>query len=566
VRLVADACVGSFFAEAKDAAREKERKRRLALVETWIGGGERRAADQAHREQERAADRAAASAARGELEPLAAEVRDQLAPFHWWIEFPEVFFEERPDPLQGGEINGAARMEGVVSNPPFMGGKQISGAFGNLYRDWLLFAHPASHGNGDLSAHFFRRAAALLGEHGALGLIATNTIAQGDTRAGGLQRLVRQGFTIYDSTRSIPWLGDAAVMVTIAHLAIGAPSRKLQRCLLDARAVPSINSRLRAGSEQNDPSSLVANQGLSSSGSKIYGQGFVLHGAEREQLRARDASNLARIFPYLGGEEVNTSPVQQFDRYVISFHDMSLEQASRWPSLIRIVEERVRPERERLRGDNGSAVTLRKFWWRYQAHRPLLYEALAKIGRCLVTAQVTKHLFFSFQPTDRILSDTLYVFPLDAASSFAVLQSRIHEPWALLLSSSMKTDLRYSASDSFETFPFPHPDPRTVIPELESLGERLHEARARFMVDTDQGLTKTYNALKAPACEAPRILALRRLHEEMDRAVFAAYGWGDIAVPPYCPLSDRDREALQAFEDEVIERLYVLNAERAREE
>ena len=52
----------------------------------------------------------------------------------------------------------------------------------------------------------------------------------------------------------------------------------------------------------------------------------------------------------------------------------------------------------------------------------------------------------------------------------------------------------------------------------------------------------------------------------MDRAVLDAYGWTDVVVPPYCPLSDADREAVQAFEDEVIDRLYVLNAERAREE
>ncbi len=51
-----------------------------------------------------------------------------------------------------------------------------------------------------------------------------------------------------------------------------------------------------------------------------------------------------------------------------------------------------------------------------------------------------------------------------------------------------------------------------------------------------------------------------------DRAVLAAYGWTDIAVPPYCPRTDEDRAALQAFEDEVIDRLFVLNAERAAEE
>ena len=168
--------------------------------------------------------------------------------------------------------------------------------------------------------------------------------------------------------------------------------------------------------------------------------------------------------------------------------------------------------------------------------------------------------------TGTLFSDAVYLFALDKFSSFSVLQSRIHESWARLLASSMKTDLRYAASDCFETFPFPQSNPRAVFPALEAVGQELYDARARFMVETDQGLTKTYNALKDPACEDPRVLELRRLHEMMDRAVLDAYGWSDIAVPPYCPKSDDDRAALQTFEDEVIDRLYVLNAERARDE
>ena len=82
------------------------------------------------------------------------------------------------------------------------------------------------------------------------------------------------------------------------------------------------------------------------------------------------------------------------------------------------------------------------------------------------------------------------------------------------------------------------------------------------MVETDQGLTKAYNA----TCDDPRVLSLRRLHEAMDRAVLDAYGWTDVPVPPYCPTSDAERAAVQAFEDEVIDRLYVLNEQRAREE
>ena len=124
-------------------------------------------------------------------------------------------------------------------------------------------------------------------------------------------------------------------------------------------------------------------------------------------------------------------------------------------------------------------------------------------------------------------------------AAFATLQSRIHEAWARLLSLSLEDRLRYTASDCFETFPFPESDPRATIPGLQDVGKRLYEVRARFMLDTDQGLTKTYNALKAPTVNEPRVEELRHLHIEMDPAVLAAYAertgdktWLDIEVPP----------------------------------
>ena len=131
----------------------------------------------------------------------------------------------------------------------------------------------------------------------------------------------------------------------------------------------------------------------------------------------------------------------------------------------------------------------------------------------------------------------------------------------------MKEDLSYSPSDCFENFPFPQTDPRIIIPALEDIGQRLYDTRAQYMLDTQQGLTTTYNLLKDPDCHDPRIEELRRLHEEMDRAVLAAYGWDDIPVPPYgTPTTDAERRALEAFEDEVIDRLFLLNAQRAEEE
>jgi hypothetical protein len=83
----------------------------------------------------------------------------------------------------------------------------------------------------------------------------------------------------------------------------------------------------------------------------------------------------------------------------------------------------------------------------------------------------------------------------------------------------MKNDLNYSASDCFDTFPFPNRDPRAVIPELEEIGQALYQARAAYMIDNQVGLTITYNRLKDPDCLDEPILKLRELHEAMDRAV-----------------------------------------------
>ena len=157
-------------------------------------------------------------------------------------------------------------------------------------------------------------------------------------------------------------------------------------------------------------------------------------------------------------------------------------------------------------------------------------------------------------------------FGWTTCTAFAILQSRIHEPWARLLSSSLEDRLRYAASDCFETFPFPQPDPRAVIPALEDVGQRLYEARAAYMVETQQGLTQTYNKLKDPACDDAPIVALRRLHEELDTAVLAAYGWSDLPVPPFCPSGAEQQKALERFQDAIVDRLVVLNAQRAEEE
>ena len=543
-RLLADILVGAFFAHDKDKDREKERTTRLTAAQSWVSSQ----------------DPPTEQLLRWQREMHAA-----TPPFHWPIEFPEVFYAGRPDPLDAEQTNRAAWMDAFVGNPPFMHGLQLARAQGSGYSSWITATMAGTDGRADLVAHFFVQACSLLGAHGAAGFVATNTISQGDTRESGLANILRRGFTIYSASSSVNWPGAAAVVVSIVHLACGRVSGETGPPTLNGRRVASINSRLRPGHERVEPRSLLGNADNCFLGSHIYGGGFVLDSQEREDLIRVEPSAKDIIFPYMGGEELNSSPTQEHDRYVINFGERSLEEAERWPSALAIVRERVKPYRDGLK-ETALSAKLQQFWWRFYSQRLEMHVALAPLGRCLAISGVTKHLVVAWQPTNRVFSHALYIFSFEDDAHFAVLQSRIHEAWSRLLSSSMKTDLRYAPSDCFENFPFPRDEFFGAAAPLSKAGVEIARARGTLMVATDQGLTKTYNRLKDPGCADPRILALRRMHEDMDRAVLDAYGWTDVVVPPYCPLTDADKKAVEAFEDEVIDRLFALNAERAREE
>lgn len=546
-RLIGDLCIAAFFNGDSDEARESHLRAYRVLVDAWKAGGDRSKLD-------------------GIVEELHGGEKPVL-PMHWEIEFPEVFVRENPG------------FDAIVGNPPFAGKNTIAKGSHARFMDWLKVVHVESHGNADLGAHFYRRAFSLLRDRGTFGLIATNTIRQGDTRATGLRWICLHGGDIYAATRRVKWQGLANVVVCFVHVFRGKWAGVWR---LDGRDVQFITAFLFDRGDHNDPNTLNANARKSFQGSIVLGMGFTFDDtdksgvasslAEIHRLIARDSRNAERIFPYIGGEEVNSSPTHAHHRYVINFGEMAEEEARAWPDLMAIVKAKVKPERTN-QNDRGA----KEKWWQFIRTRPELRAAITSLDRVLARSLTSVHFCFAFLNNQYVLDQTLIVFPLPMASAFAALSSRPHELWARFFGATMKDDPRYNIKDCFETFPFP-PNWQTD-PALEGVGQSYYEFRAALMVRNDEGLTKTYNRFHDPGERSADIFRLRELHAAMDRAVLDAYGWTDVQTDCEFLLDyEIDEENWgdkkkpyryrwpDAVRDDVLARLLDLNQTRHQEE
>ncbi len=544
VSLIADALTGKALAASQPGSAALDERLEILAVEL------RRALDLRRSEAERLVIWASIhDDAIYDLDTDRPPMAPARHPLHWPLAFPEVFL--------GASSPG---FDALVGNPPFLGGKRISGPNGNAYREFLVDQIAGGRkGNADLVAFFFLRATQVVRSSGRTGFFATNTVAQGDTREVGLDALVSSGWRITRANKSRQWPGQANVAISQVWTAAAGAA---DIAILDGQVVPAITSQLEpSGRAQGLPRRLATNRKHAFIGSLVNGIGFVLSRDEAGRLLRDDPRNAEVVRDFLVGEDVTTSPAQEPRRCVINFGDRDLASAREFAEPLAIVIERVKPTRDRL-PDYKKRV--RENWWKFEYQAADLYSAAASLSRVLAMSSVGKTVLPQFVRVGPVWSHALVLFAYDDDFHFGVLTSAFHWWWTVKYASTMRQDIRYTPTDVFETFPQPeYSEPAAAA------GRALDDHRRKLMVVRNEGLTKTYNRVNDPREADSDITELRRLHIDLDKAVAAAYGWDDLDLAhdfQETRLGVRFTVAASA-QTEILDRLLELNhARHAREQ
>jgi type II restriction/modification system DNA methylase subunit YeeA len=475
------------------------------------------------------------------------------------------------------------KVDYIVGNPPFLGGKRLRGELGDEYVE-ALFRVWAGRvpAEADLVTYWFEKARAQIdkGDAKRAGLLATQGIRGGVNRQI-IQRIMETGglfFAISDRD----WILDGA-MVHMSMIAFDAGAEHDRE--LDGVSVEQIHANLTAKTDLTVAQRLIENRDLSFMGDSKGGRFEIAQDQALELMRApnpHDRPNSDVIVPWVGGLDINS---RNRGLYIIDFGARMTEvEAAKYELPFQRLRELVWPERQ-----TNRRPAYRDRWWIHVEPRAAMRDTLGGLEHFLATTRHGPHRYFRWVDHPSLPDSALIVFAGESMAFFGLLENRAHELWSRAQGTQVRereSGFRYTPTTCFETFPFPTATDEqqaaiaTAARELDELRERwlnppewvteevlefpgaVDGPWARFVHDPDErGIgTVRYPRLVPRDDAAAAQLARRTLtnlynqrpawldhaHRKLDEAVLAAYGW-----PP--DLAD----------EEILSRLLALNLERA---
>ncbi len=458
----------------------------------------------------------------------------------------------------------------VVGNPPFIGASNMRAALGDEYVESLRAAWLDVPDSADFVMFWWHHAAQLVaqGKISRFGFITTNSLRQTFNRRV-VQSALDAGLHLDFAIPDHPWVDSAdgaAVRIAMTVIVPGAGEGRrvdvtaeregkgegLDVDLTERSGI--LHADLSIGINITAAQALQANAGVSSPGFKLHGAGFIVTPEERAVLEAD-----APIKDYRNGRDITDRPrgVQLIDLFG---HDADTVRR-RWPATFQHVLVNVKPERE-AKAHTKDGAGYARLWWLHGKPRQELRKMLVGLPRYIATVETAKHRVFQFLDAAIAPDNRLICIALDDGYSLGVLSSRVHVCWALAQGGTLEDRPVYNKTSCFDTFPFPAASTEQQA-RVGDLAEQIDAHRKRVLAAHESPtLTGLYNVLaKVSRGDTPLnakektihdqglVAVLKSLHDELDAAVLDAYGWHDTPT-----------------DEQILERLVALNAERAAEE
>jgi methylase of polypeptide subunit release factors len=424
------------------------------------------------------------------------------------------------------------KADAIIGNPPFLGGKHMRLNLGDDYIDRVFAKYQDVKDSVDFCTYWFRKAHDRIQNKGRAGLVGTNSISQGKSRAASLDYIIQNGGYIHEAISTQPWSGEAKVHVSIVNWSGQEPATYY----LDHKPVKQINSALTSLTDVSAAVRLSANQNQCFQGVIPVGKGFIITEKQVEQWIEADSKNQEVLKLFSMGANLAKYPQGLPDRWIIDFNDLSLEDASDYTLPFEWVQQNVKPER-----DNNRRKVTQLNWWKYGEKRPAMRKAIAPLSCYFTVPRVSKWAVFIPAPLNWLPGDKSVVVSTDDFYIFGILTSNIHRIWMNAQKSTLKADIAYTHKTCFETFPFPQTASVKLVEKIRAAAVTLHEYRSEMMEKKQWGITKLYNAyFNEPASQ------LYKLHQKLDKFVMQAYGF--------------------TAEDDILEKLLELNQALAEKE
>lgn len=473
----------------------------------------------------------------------------------------------------------------IVGNPPFIGASPMRLALGDGYVDALRGAWPAVPESADFVMYWWQRAAETVraGQAQRFGFISTNSVRQTFNRRVVQSALEGGELALVFALPDHPWVDGAdgaAVRIAMTVCAAGQregrlltvqeeqPAEHGEVQVLLAEQHGLIHPDLRVGANVAKAAKLRANSNLSNRGVQLIGSGFIVTPEQAASIGLGSIPALERhIREYRNGRDLTSRPRGAM---VIDMFGLNADEVrARYPAAFQWIYERVKPERD-AKGFSKDGASYARLWWLHGKPRPEMRRQLAGLTRYIATIETSKHRTFQFLDQSILPDNMLVAVASQDALHLGVLSSAVHVHWALAAGGRLGVgnDPRYNKTRCFETFPFPDNDTGLtdeLASRIRQLAEQLDAHRkAQQAAHPDLKLTVIYNLLEKlrngePLTPKEKVLhaqglvaVLQTLHDELDAAVLAAYGWADLTLA-------NDTETL-------LSRLAELNASRASEE